>query len=523
AVRRRLGLGQQGGGGFGGLGGGGGGFFSVPGDSDSARTPTTGSTAPSAHAKPKVSSAPVQAIIVDKSVSPDEFWNGYFSRQEADPAVVRATVRQLMGQKQHDQVIALVYAALRNGQPQPWMYESLGIAMELAGRSKPEIERAVMSAADFSTVPDELMYIAQYLSRLSLNRRAMQLYQQVAKLEPLRGDAYALGLRSAQQCDDLAGIEWATIGILSQAWPNDEAAIQLTASRVAKATLARLESEGKSAERDTYLKQLQDAVVWDCVVQVSWTGNADVDLTVEEPSGTVCSSAEPRTSGGGVALGDSYAAGGDGSGEVFTETYACPRGFVGTYRARIHRVLGEVTAGKVTVDVYTHLRSGDVQHERQQLALDDKDAMVVFNLDKGQRTEPIEESQLAGAVKRQESVSRAVLAQQLSSGSDDHVLPVRPINDFARRAMFGRGAVGFQPIIETLPEGTMLAATGVVSADRRYVRITAAPIFSSIGDVQTFTFAGEAEEVDNNMPTVPEGPEVEPPILNQGGGGFGGR
>ena len=36
----------------------------------------------------------------------------------------------------------------------------------------------------------------------------------------------------------------------------------------------------------------------------------------------------------------------------------------------------------------------------------------------------------------------------------------------------------------------MMSATGVVSADRRYVRIAVSPIFSTIGDVQTFTFAG---------------------------------
>ena len=66
-----------------------------------------------------------------------------------------------MGKKKFDQVIAMIEAALRHGQSQSWMYESLGIAMELAGRSKAEIERAVMSAADFSTTADELMYICR--------------------------------------------------------------------------------------------------------------------------------------------------------------------------------------------------------------------------------------------------------------------------------------------------------------------------------------------------------------------------
>ncbi len=127
--------------------------------------------------------------------------------------------------------------------------------MELDGRSKTEIERAVMSAADFSTSADELMYIAQYLSRLGLDRRAMLLYQQVAKIEPLRSEAYALGLRAAERCDDLAGIRWATVGILSQAWPTDMAEIELTASRIAKATLERLASEGRKTNSEAFLKR----------------------------------------------------------------------------------------------------------------------------------------------------------------------------------------------------------------------------------------------------------------------------
>ena len=65
---------------------------------------------------------------------------------------------------------------------------------------------------------------------------------------------------------------------------------------------------------------------------------------------------------------------------------------------------GEVTAGKVTVDVYTHLRSGEMQHERQQLELTDKDAMVVFDLNQGPPRRAAEAAQLAGAVKRQEAI-----------------------------------------------------------------------------------------------------------------------
>jgi hypothetical protein len=144
--------------------------------------------------------------------------------------------------------------------------------------------------------------------------------------------------------------------------------------------------------------------------------------------------------------------------------------------------------------VYTHLRSGDVQHERQQLALSEKDAMVVFDLNHGRRTEPVESAQLANAVKRQDTISRSVLAQQLESGSDPNAVPNRPFGPLTGRGAFlGGGAVGFQPIVQTLPQGTMMSTIGVVSSDRRYVRIAVSPIFSTIGDVQTFTFAGNAQ------------------------------
>ena len=313
----------------------------------------------------------------------------------------------------------------------------------------------------------------------------MQLYQQVAKVQPLRAEAYALGLQAAQRADDLAGIQWATVGILSQAWPKDQADIELKASRVAKATLEQLAREGRSSERDAYLKQLREAVVRDCVVNVSWTGNADVDVQVEEPSGTVCSlrraAYQQRRGVPGRCV---RRPGGCRLPRTCPKVYICPRGFSGTYRVRIHRVWGEVAAGKVTVDVYLHQRTGEVKHERQQIELGDKDAMVVFDLDNGRRSEPLEAGQLAGAVQRQQEISRAVLAQQLGSLSDDRAAPNRADILLRRRAWgLGAGAVGYQPLIQTLSIGTSLSVTGVVSADRRYVRITAVPSFTGLGNV----------------------------------------
>ena len=50
------------------------------------------------------------------------------------------------------------------------------------------------------------------------------------------------------------------------------------------------------------------------------------------------------------------------------------------------------------------------------------------------------------------------------------------------------GRPGFAPVITTLPSGAQLGASAVVSPDRRYVRMSLQPFFSSVGPVRTFTF-----------------------------------
>jgi general secretion pathway protein D len=54
----------------------------------------------------------------------------------------------------------------------------------------------------------------------------------------------------------------------------------------------------------------------------------------------------------------------------------------------------------------------------------------------------------------------------------------------------GDFAAAQQPVIVVLSEGTSLSVQAVVSADRRFVRLTMVPFFSQIGDVQEFTFTG---------------------------------
>ena len=528
--------GMGGGGGFGGGGmGGGGGFFNVPDhvtveapksavsvkEDLKLKTSTTKlpSTAKPA-AKSNLAAATSSAIELKLSpgVDPQAAWYDYFTKNEnTSDSQVRETARVLMKARNFSSCTAMIQAALATGRAQPWMYEALGLALIASGSNKADIERALMSAVDFAETPEELMYAAQYMARNGLEKRALSIFRQVSAADPLRPEPLQYGLQLASRVNDLDALQWASLGVLKQAWPNDKRELENQANRVARAVVAQLKAEKRTKEAAEFEAKWGQALIRDVLVKVTWTGDADVDVLVEEPSGTVSSFRNPRTTAGGVMLGDT-ASRGVASKNGLSEVYVCPEAFSGTYKMQLRRVWGKLTAGKVTVDLYTNFGSLQQRRETQQIPLGEQDAFVVFDVLKGRRNEPIGKHLLANAAANQLAVNRAVLAQQLNS------LGGSAGSNFAmsRAALDGqfpmvRGAVGFQPVIIALPSGANFAATGVISADRRYVRITVLPLFSQIGQVTTFNIGTGETTVD---PPPPQGGGgVQPPPPNPPAGG----
>ncbi len=449
---------------------------------------------------------------------------------------MRETARQLMNQKKFGEVASLIRGALRNGWGQPWMYEVLGLAMEADNQPRTEIERALMSAVTMVRTTDDIMYIAQYLSRAGFDARALKLFQQVAVMEPTRFEPYMHGLDVAVRLGDVGGIQWACVGVLGQAWTADKADVVDLARRTAIVTLKQLRDQKQVEQAKKFETALNEALVRDCLVRVTWNGDAEVDMTVEEPAGTVCSLRNPRTTSGGVLLAsnphrDSV------TDEGISEQYVVTNGFSGKYRMLLRRVWGKPTAGKVTVEVFTHYGSKQSTLMRKQIPLGETDAMVEFSLKDGRRKEALADAQVANAAQAMAGINQAILAQAVgapvASASNPQVAQavananitqqLAAINDPSAAQAFStsrssnplnnlpnnvaaqgffpfavNGAVGFQPVITTLPAGTNMAATAVISADRRYVRITATPLFSSIGPVQTFNFETGAQQTTSS-------------------------
>ena len=86
----------------------------------------------------------------------------------------------------------------------------------------------------------------------------------------------------------------------------------------------------------------------------------------------------------------------------------------------------------------------------------------------------------------------------------------------------GDFAAAQQPVITVLSEGTAVNVQAVVSNDRRFVRLTLVPFFSSIGKVETFQFEG-SRTTKQKSSDAKSGADVKVPGAgNELGAGFAG-
>jgi hypothetical protein len=527
------------GGGGGGFGGGGGGFFAVEDDlslgtkKPAAAPATPAKAAPAAEPQvrrpaPAAKAAKAERIVVQlqENESPAAAWDRYFAAEKErllaldDPspataelmASVRKTVRDLMYEKKFAEVAALTQAALRQGLVESWMYEAMALAMQADGADSEELERALLSAVDLAASEDNLLVIAAYMDHAGLDKRALSLFRQFGDANPTRPEPFIQGLGIAQKLDDIEAIQWACVGILRHAWTGEHKAVGENAYRVGKATYERLLADGRKDEAERFDAAVREARERDCVVLVTWTGDADIDLAVEEPSGSVVSQREPRSTGGGVHLGDVSASNQGAGVKGLAEAYVCPEGFSGKYRVMLKTVWGRPTSGKATIDIYENFGTKRERVIHEQVSLGEKNAVFAFELKDGRREKALPEAQIANIAKVQNAANRAILAQQLAQFDNSEAARSFALAlSLAERNGMGlpwrRGAVGYRPIITALPEGANFNSNAVISADRRYVRVAPSPTFSQVTEVSTFNF------VTGNSTTQQQG---------QGGGGFGG-
>ncbi len=399
----------------------------------------------------------------------------------------------------HEHVIAAITAALINNQSQPWMYDVLALSMEIVGRPKDEIQRALLSRIDFSaTDVSNMVYSAAYLSRFSADEQALKLYQQASKLAPSRPEPYVMGLRLAEKLKDPLAIQWAATGILTHVWVKGHQALHQKALNALADLEQSFQTAGRKAEVERVRSARMEALKRDLQLELTWNGDGDLDLIVEEPKGTVCSFEAPLTAGGGVLLNDGYGP----KQENCHEEYLCANGFPGTYVVRVRYVSGKIVGQRAKLKVTRYRGSDHPMIQSMIVPLAKKDQLIRIDLSKGRRSKKSEvpQSQQNSQKTSQRTIRNLSHAVgPLSKQAVNSLKGFRVSRQVGAGVSTGRqvpfvtgsqnvGGIANQPVITVIPEGISLSGSAVISPDRRYVRLSLSPQFTNVTEVFTFSF-----------------------------------
>lgn len=406
----------------------------------------------------------------------EEGWEQFFSTHQPHPGDVADLVLRLHQKKDPAGVVACLEAALRNGQGQPWMYTVLALEMEAAGRPAADVQRVLLSLVDSQIDAPNLLYTAAFLTRYGAKDRALALYQQAALADPTRLEPYVLGLRLACQLRDVDGAIWGVTGQLQRAWQKGYEQQHRAAVAQTDALEQQLRDAGETAEAERLARAVRQARQRDLFVELTWSGVADLDLIVEEPGGSICSFDSPQTPGGGILAADGHGANQADS----LDRYVCPQGLPGDYTVRVRYNVGNVVGKRAVLRIVRYQGTPYEMEDRHSIELGPEDQLLRVSLNRGRRQElgwiplvaPQDRERRSGRGGREER--------------DRERDALTGLGDRNRR--LARGGAGYQPVITILPDGISNTALAVVSADRRYVRLSMTPLFSTIRDVFTYSF-----------------------------------
>ena len=414
---------------------------------------------------------------------PRALWDDYFEKRTPSPVDIRNLVVQLNEAQKFEHVIAVIESAIRHDQVQPWMFPVLATTMKIVGRPPEAIERVLLSQVDYGGKDvSSMVYSGAYLTRFGAERQALKMYQQASLVAPARPEPYIMGLRLARKLKDYDAVEWAAAGILTNAWTPDYRTLHQNAINAVRDSMQELTNAGKVERAEQMEIAMAEARKRDLALKLTWSGEGDVDLIVEEPWGTICSSTTPQTAGGGAFVHD----GAGPEQKNSYDAYVCAEAVPGFYRVRIRHIWGTIVGKRAKLEVIRYRGSANETRKSYTVVLGQEDAVVRISLKEGRRSErrdvPRDDAEATSGLT---GPGRGRVQLTGGVGSEGRQAGRRFQNS---RAFRGGANPGFQPVVRTLGDGVSNAAMAVISGDRRYVRLSLNPAINTITDVFTFSF-----------------------------------
>ncbi len=324
----------------------------------------------------------------EKNLDPEKIYQLLLQNGMTQPGEIIACVDFMVECKQFKHAAELLKASLRSGLiAEPWAQEALAIALEGSQGSAEEIERARLSAIDLApNSPHAYVKAARAMADMGQMDRALKFCREAARLEPNLPDPYIsavafAGDKKATLDSDVSA--WAAGNLLTRDWTSDTAEYHLRAREHLKEQMAKFAAQNKKTDMQKVQTVLDNETRRDLVIELLWSGPADLDLKVREPIGTSCSSMEPRTAGGGVLLCDDFTQ----KEENRSETYTASEAYNGSYEVAVERVWGRPLGEKATIKVVRHQGTPEqtVELHTLKFSKDNATPKIAVNLEGGRR------------------------------------------------------------------------------------------------------------------------------------------
>jgi hypothetical protein len=216
----------------------------------------------------------------------------------------------------------------------------------------------------------------------------VELCKRAAAIEPNVADAYAdsLAYLVKAKAVDSDSVQWAADNLLRRDWSSDQSPLQVQARHAVQDVMAKLKTAGRTVEADRLAAALRGHDQRDLVVELIWSDPADLDLEIHEPTGAICSTLYPQSTGGGVWRGDRVMS--KDRTQAYQESYVAAEAFSGSYEIRVRTVWGKPLGGKATIRVTREQGTPNQTQELHRVEFaDDGIASLKVHLDNGRRTE----------------------------------------------------------------------------------------------------------------------------------------
>ncbi len=328
----------------------------------------------------------------------------YANTRNDTPAELFETIGLLrnVGNIQDVEAALTGYLTYHAKQAQPWMYESLALALEHNGAKPEAVKQALAYAAKVALDPDRGGYPTSLLTTADLlaargwlavqvpdgrgggiDLTVGQLLDEAAGRLPHRAEPRLKSMDLALRERDAGRMAAAVEGLLALGWPGEDDKIRADARRRVESLARILRDADRPAEADALLARLIESERRDLIVRLRWKGFGDLDLSVEEPLGAVASFSTQRTVFGGSIVVN-------GRGRTPLEEYTCPRGFDGDYTITVATTIDDPAdpARDAVIEVIT--REGTPDARRQTFPVDlASPAPIVVTLAGGRRKEAL--------------------------------------------------------------------------------------------------------------------------------------